>query len=583
MKVFKRISWFIKEEKWSYILGILCLTFIAILNLLPSRIVGIVIDEIVKGTLTHESLLMYTAATLFIAVIIYLARYGWRVFIFATSYRLERKIRLNLFRHLTRMSPSFFQEHRTGDLMAHATNDIRAIQRVASNGVLQFADAFIGGFTILAAMTFTISWKLTLFAVLPMPIMIIGSQKLGKLIHSKFMESQEAFSALNNRVHESISGIKVTKTFGQEQEEVIQFAKDSDDVLEKQMQVTKYDTLFDPLVMGVLIIIYIIVFSFGIYLIQNGELTTGLLTTFISYIHQLLWPMMALGFLFNNVERGNVALDRIEKIMNVKEDIVNHDLIQLESFEGDLEFNIKGFKYPDEKDSYAIEDLAFTLKEGQTLGVVGKTGSGKSTLLKLLLREYDDYEGYILYDNKNIKDINLHNLRQAIGYVPQENFLFSMTVEDNIRFGHPSASFDDVVKAAKTAGVHEDILGFEEGYQTLIGEKGVTLSGGQRQRVSIARALLLDSNILILDDSLSAVDAKTEELILEGLKENRKDSTTIILAHRLSALKHADLILVMDQGKVIERGNHASLIKDNGWYAMIFKQQEFAKEQEHHA
>lgn len=575
MKIVKRISWFIKEEKWSYILGIGCLALIAFLNLIPPRIMGNIIDEIVGNTLDHKTLVVYVGYLLVIALIIYAARYGWRIYIFGTSFRLERKMRLRLFEHFTKMSPSFFQEHRTGDLMAHATNDIKAIQRVAGNGVLQFADALLTGTFVLIAMFFTISWKMTLFALLPMPIMVIGARILGKKLHKAFSQSQASFSELNNRTHESISGIKVSKAFGQEQEEIEQFKKETENVYQKYMNVTKYDTLFSPLVMMVITLSYVIILGVGIILIKNGELTTGLLSTFVSYVHILIWPMMAIGFLFNTVERGNASFDRIEKLLAIEEDIINFDKVSMDEFKGDIHFNIKKFSY-DNDESHALTEINFALKKGETLGIVGKTGSGKSTLTKLLLREYDNYEGQIYYDQKNIKDINLHHLRQAIAYVPQDNFLFSMTILDNIRFGNPQASKKEVIEAATIAGVHQDIIEFKQGYETMMGERGVTLSGGQRQRISIARALLMDSNILILDDSLSAVDAKTEELILKGLKENRKNKTNILLAHRLSAIKHADLILVLDEGQIIERGNHESLMDEDGWYAMIYKQQEFA-------
>lgn len=576
MKIFSRIGWFIKEEKWSYIIGITSLGIIAFLDLIPPRIMGNIIDAMISKELTKTTLLLNIGSLILIALFVYGARYLWRVYIFGTSFRLERKMRLRLFEHFTKMSPNFFQDFRTGDLMAHATNDIKAIQRVAGNGVLQFADALLTGTFVLIAMIFTISWKMTLFALLPMPIMIIGARILGKKLHKAFSESQASFSGLNNKIHESISGIKVTKTFGQENEEIKSFKEETENVYQKYMTVTKYDTLFNPLVMTVITLSYVLILIVGIILIKNGELTTGKLSTFVSYVHILIWPMMAIGFLFNTIERGNASFDRIEKLLEIEEDIVNFDKVSLDSFKGDLHFNIESFSYPDVSEA-ALKSIQFDLKEGQTLGIVGKTGSGKSTLIKLLLREYDDYKGSIYYDEKNIKDINLHHLRQALAYVPQDNFLFSMSILDNIRFGNPKASLEEVIETAKIAGVHDDIMEFDLGYDTMMGERGVSLSGGQRQRVSIARALLMHANILILDDSLSAVDAKTEAAILKSLKEKRQNMTNIILAHRLSALKHADLILVLDDGEIIERGNHESLIKENGWYAMIYNQQEFEK------
>lgn len=580
MKIVKRMSWFIKEEKWAYFIGVSSLAAIALFNLIPPRVMGIVIDKIVSEELTYQNLLFYVFSLIVIALVVYFMRYLWRVYIFGTSFRLERKMRLRLFEHFTKMSPVFFQDYRTGDLMAHATNDIRAIQRVAGNGVLQFADAIFTGLFVLGAMIFTISWKLTLVAVLPMPIIIIGSKILGNKLHKSFTKSQAAFSDLNNKVHESISGIKVTKTFGQEAQEIEEFEKVTEDVYKKYMKVTMYDTLFDPMIMGVITLTYVFILTTGVYLIKTGELTTGLLTTFVAYINTLIWPMMAIGFLFNTIERGNASFDRIEALMDVKEDIVNFDKVSLQNQEADLKFNIDSFAYPDTPESVALKDIKFELKAGQTLGIVGKTGSGKSTLIKLLLREYDEYSGNITYSNEDIKDINLKELRQIMGYVPQDNFLFSMSILDNIRFGKPSATLEEVQEAAKVAGVHDDIMGFKLQYDTLMGERGISLSGGQRQRVSIARALLLKSNILILDDSLSAVDAKTEEIILEGLKQSRKNKTNIILAHRLSALSHADLIIVLEEGEIIERGTHQSLLEKEGWYAMIYHQQELVKERD---
>lgn len=580
MKIVKRMSWFIKEEKWAYFIGVSSLAAIALFNLIPPRVMGIVIDKIVSEELTYQNLLFYVFSLIVIALVVYFMRYLWRVYIFGTSFRLERKMRLRLFEHFTKMSPVFFQDYRTGDLMAHATNDIRAIQRVAGNGVLQFADAIFTGLFVLGAMIFTISWKLTLVAVLPMPIIIIGSKILGNKLHKSFTKSQAAFSDLNNKVHESISGIKVTKTFGQEAQEIEEFEKVTEDVYKKYMKVTMYDTLFDPMIMGVITLTYVFILTTGVYLIKTGELTTGLLTTFVAYINTLIWPMMAIGFLFNTIERGNASFDRIEALMDVKEDIVNFDKVSLQNQEADLKFNIDSFAYPDTPESVALKDIKFELKAGQTLGIVGKTGSGKSTLIKLLLREYDEYTGNITYSNEDIKDINLKELRQIMGYVPQDNFLFSMSILDNIRFGKPSATLEEVQEAAKVAGVHDDIMGFKLQYDTLMGERGISLSGGQRQRVSIARALLLKSNILILDDSLSAVDAKTEEIILEGLKQSRKNKTNIILAHRLSALSHADLIIVLEEGEIIERGTHQSLLEKEGWYAMIYHQQELVKERD---
>lgn len=576
MQVFKRIYWFINQEKKYYAIGILALALIAFLNLVPPKIMGHIIDLIIKQELDKKTLFLNVALLLLIAVIIYVLRNLWRIYIFGTSYKLEKTIRSNLFAHFTTMSPDFYQRYRTGDLMAHATVDIKSVQRVAANGILQFADALLTGIFVLVAMIFTISYKLTIVALLPMPIIIFGSRILGKKLHETFLISQEAFSNLNNRVHESISGVKVTKTFGLETEEINKFRKESEIVYQKNMKVTKYDTLFDPMIIGTITLSHIFILALGFYLIKIGEISTGDLSAFVSYIHILVWPMMAIGFLFNTLERGNASLDRIENILNEKEDIVSYG--QDTSIEHNkISFEVDEFKYPNDTQA-TLKDIRFELLEGQTLGVIGKTGSGKSTLIKLLLREYDTYEGSIKLDNTDIRKLNLYDYREETAYVPQDDFLFSMTLLDNISFGKPNASLEEVINVSKLADVHHDIINFNDKYDTLIGEKGQSLSGGQKQRVSIARALLLDAKILILDDALSAVDAKTETKILKNLKDNRQDKTTIILAHRLSAVKHADLIIVLDDGEIIERGNHDSLMKQDGWYKMIYTKQEFMKE-----
>lgn len=578
MKILSDLSWFFKKEKKSYISGILALLGISILNLIPAKIMGNIIDSIKDKTLTPQTLVMGVGGFLLCAVMMYILRYLWRIFIFGTAFRLENELRNDLFKHFTKMSPAFYQQHRTGDLMAHATNDLKSVQAVAGQGVLQLADSVLSGATVLLAMIFLINWKLTLVAILPMPLLILCSQALSKRLHKTFNVAQEAFSDMNNRVLENINGMKVTKTFGQEVYEVENFKGIVKDVYEKNLRVTRYDAMFDPMIIMIITLCLVLSFIMGIYLINIGDITTGNFVTFVNYIHQLTWPMMALGFMFNTMNRGLVSYERITKLLDIPEDIINHPDALNQAPQGDIHFEVNHFKYPDQEDSANLKHVSFTLNKGETLGIVGKTGSGKSSIIKLLLREYDEFDGTIEFGGIKISQYDVTQYRNAFGYVPQDPFLFSMSIADNIRFGKPDANLDAVRMAAQIADVDKDIIGFEKGYDTLIGERGVSLSGGQKQRIAMARAILMDSECLILDDALSAVDAKTEERILKNLKQLRKHKTTVIIAHRFSALQHAQNIIVLEDGQVIEHGNHKELMLRHGWYAEIFNLQEFSKE-----
>ncbi len=576
LKIFKDLGWFFKERKMHYIFGVSILFIIALLQLIPPFVIGKVVDAIAESTLTKETLLKWIVILVVVAVLTYVGRYVWRLMIFGSDNKLQRTLRLRLFEHLTKMSPFFFQKYRTGDLMAHATNDIAAVQQVAGIGVLTLADSFLTGSTVILMMAISIDWRLTLIALIPMPIMIFGSSILGKKLHERFHGAQRAFSKLNDKTQESISGIKVTRTFGQEKEDISDFAKQTNAVVKKNIAVARVDAMFDPMISIVVSLSFVLAIGFGSKFVIQGSLTIGQVIAFVNYLFLLIWPMLAFGFLYNIIQRGSASYDRITKLLNEKEDIVDHEDARVEMPSGALTAHISRFSYPDEKEP-VLENIDFQINAGETLGIVGRTGSGKTTLLKLLLREYDDYTGAISFGGVKIQDYKTYALRKAIGYVPQDQFLFSTTVLDNIRFGVPEAAPEEVVAIAETVAVHDDIEGFTEGYQTVVGERGVSLSGGQKQRLAIARALIMDPELLILDDALSAVDAKTEERILENLKASRAKKTTIISAHRLSSVEHANLIIVIDKGRVIERGTHHELLNENGWYAEMYREQQLAE------
>ncbi|GAB6688897.1 ABC transporter transmembrane domain-containing protein [Streptococcus uberis] len=577
MSIIKNLWWFFKQEKVPYLIGILSLSLVALLNLIPPKIMGSVIDGITSGHLTKDDLLIQLFWLLLASIAMYVLRYIWRVCIFGTSYRLGRIMRFKLFDHFTRMSPSFYQKYRTGDLMAHATNDINSLTRLAGGGVMSAVDASITAIVTLVTMFFSISWQMTVIAVLPLPLMAYATSRLGRKTHKAFGESQAAFSDLNNKVQESVSGIKVTKSFGYQVQELDSFQSINQKTFQKNIKTMTYDVMFDPLVLLFIGASYVLTLLVGAYMIKAQTITIGNLVTFITYLDMLVWPLMAVGFLFNMIQRGSVSYERIEELLNQESDVKDPENPIKTIQNGQLKYDIKCFQYSDEE---TLRDIHFALEKGQTLGLVGQTGSGKTTLIKLLLREYNVTKGSISLNGHPIENYRLKDLRQLIGYVPQDQFLFATSILENVRFGNPNLSVEAVQKATKLSHVYEDILAMPDGFNTLIGEKGVSLSGGQKQRLAMSRAMVLNPEILILDDSLSAVDAKTEFAIIENLKDTRKDKTTIITAHRLSAVVHADIILVMQNGRIIERGRHEDLIQNNGWYAKTYVSQQMEMEVE---
>ncbi|PEC23126.1 ABC transporter transmembrane domain-containing protein [Bacillus cereus] len=573
MKVFINLAWFFKQEKRAYIIGIIMLFGVALLELVAPKVLGIVVDEINNGTLTSEKLLKWVILLVVVGITMYILRYLWRIMIFGSSLKLARQLRKNLYEHFTKMSPSFYQSRRTGDLMAHATNDIQAIQQTAGSGVLTLVDSLAVGGCVLVAMGFTISWKLTLLSLIPMPIVAISTNYYGTLLHKRFHKAQQSFSEINDKVQESMSGMKVIRSLGQEKEDLQAFRKKSEDVVHKNMLVARIDSLFDPTISLIVGFSFLIAICYGSLLVVRGELTVGELVTFTTYLGTLVWPMLAFGWLFNIMERGRASYDRVEKILSQTSDVVNKENAIHTIASGDVSFAVDSFSYK-KNELLNLNDIYFNLRKGETLGIVGRTGAGKTTLLKCLIREYDHFNGELKVGERDIRDLTLHGVRSAISYVPQDHFLFSASIGENIAFGKTDATYKEISWAAEIACIHNDIIQFSEGYETVVGERGVSLSGGQKQRISIARALLTNAEILILDDCLSAVDAKTEETILTALKRERAEKTTIITAHRLSAIQHANLILVIDEGKVMQRGTHEQLMNENGWYKEMYESQQ---------
>lgn len=572
MKVFLKLGWFFKQQKMSYLIGLGTLLLIALIEIVPPQIIGRTIDEMTSNRLTPRLLAIYLFILVITAILTYVLRYVWRLSIFGTSQKLGKILRTYLYKKYTEMSAIFFQNRRTGDLMAHATNDIRAVQNAAGAGILMIADSLITGGTVIITMATTVSWKLTLIAMIPLPFMVLLTSIYGSLLSKGFKKAQAAFSKLNDKTQESVAGIKVTKTFGYEPSDQADFKHLSDDVVAKNLKVSKIDALFDPTITLVIGMSYFLSIAFGAQMVFHNDISLGQLITFNTYLGMLVWPLLALGLFFNIVQRAKASYERIEEIGELPNDIDTSYVID-ERPQGDIRFNINQFYFPGNEDQ-GIYDIHFTIKEGSTVGIVGRTGSGKSALIRLLLREFDTQHAQdIEFGGHPTRDYNVESLRAQFGYVPQEHFLFSTTIRNNIAFSNETIDDEKIFEASKLSHIHDDIMQFSKDYQTVVGERGVSLSGGQKQRVSIARALLVNPEILILDDSLSAVDAQTEEAILENLERLRSGKTNIITAHRMSAVKHADLIIVMNEGRIIERGNHATLMSKKGWYYDTYQAQ----------
>lgn len=573
MSIFRKLGWFFKQEKKHYLIGVFSLFAVAIVQLIPPKVIGIIIDEIADQNISMQIIALWIGVLIIAAFLQYLFRYIWRMNIWGSAARLEKELRQRLFAHFTRMDSLFYQKYRTGDLMAHATNDLNAIQNVAGAGILTFADSVITGGTTIIAMVLFVDWRLTLIALIPLPLLAVTSRILGSKLHDAFRDSQEAFSSINDKTQESITGIKVIKTFGQEKQDLEDFQEKIDDAIEKNKRVNFLDALFDPFITLIIGLSYVATIILGGRYVLDGTISIGQMVSFISYIGMLVWPMFAIGRLFNVLERGNASYDRVNELLHEKTHIVEKVGAEMTPAKGELNVAITQFTYPDDEQP-ALEHIKFAINEGDTLGIVGKTGAGKTTIIKLLMREYDHYQGEIKFGGRTIRDYSLDALLRSIGYVPQDHFLFSMTILDNIRFSNPQKSPEEVEEAAELAYINTEIKGLPEGYQTMVGERGVSLSGGQKQRLSIARALIQSPELLILDDALSAVDAKTEEAILRNLKAERKNKTTIIAAHRLSSVMHANEIIVIDHGRIIERGTHQQLLALGGWYEQMWQKQQ---------
>jgi len=575
MRIFLELAWYFRLKWRRYGMAAVLLIAVDVLELMIPWLVGRLIDRVLDQSLGTPELWQYVLLVAALGVIIYILRFLWRLYLFSSSFQLAELLRQRVYRHLTLMAPGFFQQHRTGDLMARATNDITAVEMTAGEGVLSGIDGLVTGILVLAVMMVLINWQLTLVALLPFPVMAWYFFVIGDRLHDGFRDAQERFSDLNDRVQESISGIRMIRAFGREQQEDEAFLEVADQAAEANMRVAATDSLYDPAIMLTVGSSFLLSIAMGAYLVQQDALTLGQLTAFTMYLGYLVWPMFAYGWLMNLVERGSAAYTRIEQLLQTPSPVADSgDVTAAERY--DIQFDIAPFSYPGTQ-NVALGPMLCTAPQGSTLGIVGATGAGKSTLIGLMLRYYEAPGSTITVGGTPVQDFTLEALRSMIAVVPQDAFLFTASIAENIALGRPDAGMDEIREVARLAAVEQDILRFPAGYDTLVGERGVTLSGGQKQRIAIARALLMDAPILILDDALSAVDVNTERNILQHLRESRAGRTTIVLCHRLSAVEDAAQIIVLSEGCIIEQGTHRTLLADNGWYARMYNYQKLER------
>ena len=581
MKQLKFALRYIARHWWQYLLGIAALYMVDWVNVYVPEFTGRIIDGLTDGSLDMSGAMKIVWMIAGMGLAIALGRFGWRFFLFGAARSIEREVRGDMYAHLSKLSMRYFNQHKTGDLMAHFTNDLMSVRQLLGMTVITAFDATVMLVLVLLNMIRYVSPKLTVVAIIPLLVITVGDFFYGKVMHKRFKAKQEAFSQLTDQVQESISGIRVIKAFVQERKELYAFAASAGNAKDKNLNVVRLHALMMPVMDLIIGTSTLLTLLYGGYMAIHGEITVGQFVAFNSYVGMLVWPMMAVGECITQMSQGLASLGRIHHIFEEQPEIVdgeqtNHDVTALR---GEIRLNHLTFAYPDMPEVTVLEDVSVTVKPGETLAILGRTGSGKSTVPSLLVRLYDVGDGMITIDGHDLKSIPLGVLRENIACVPQDNFLFSDTLQNNIAFGSAEKSLASVEHAAKLACIHDNIAAFPEQYQTVVGERGVTLSGGQKQRSSIARALMKDAPILILDDALSAVDTDTERKILDNLKTVRSaERTTIIVAHRISTIQDADHILVLDDGKVAEYGTHEELLSNAGIYKSLFDKQQLEKQ-----
>lgn len=580
MKSLLRLTPYLFRYKKSLLIGLITIIGSNIFTVVQPHFVGKAIDNLKFGLETHildsVGLLVYAILIVGFTLISGILSFLTRQTIIVTSRKIEYDLRNDFLAHMQKLHYSFFQNTPTGDLMAHATNDIGAVRNVLGPGIMYPADTIITFIMVLTMMIIK-DWQLTLLALIPLPVISFAVYKLGKLINLKFQERQEQYSKLTSRVQENLSGIRVVKAYVQENLEIKRFRDLSWEYLKKNLVLARYQSIIWPTMFLLVGVSLVITIYFGGIRVIDGKMSIGTLTAFFAYLVMLIWPMIAFGWVTNILQQGAASMSRLIKIFDTQPLIANSSNtdFSIKEIKGEIEFVNVSFSY---KSKLVLKNINLKIESGKTLAIVGYTGSGKSTLVNLIARLYEVSEGKLLIDGIDIKKIPLEVLRSHIGFVTQETFLFSDTIKNNIKYGINEFNETELYKAAEVAQLNKDIEDFPKKYDTMIGERGITLSGGQKQRTSIARAIIRDPKILILDDALSAVDTYTEEEILKRLKSVMSNRTSIIISHRISTIKEADMIIVLKNGEIVERGTHFELVEAGGIYADLYYKQMLEEE-----
>lgn len=568
----KSLLKYASKYKMRYFIGIVFLLMVDILQLIPPKILGHLTDSLTLGEATSKMIAIAIIQMLLLALLMAIGRFMWRIYVNGTSRKIEYDIRNKFFRHLQELSINFYNENKTGDLMALATNDLNAVRMALGPGVIMFFDAVVLTIATVIIML-TINFKLTLLAIIPLPFIAISSRIFGKKIHKRFTKVQRCFSKITDLVQENFSGIRIIQSFVQEEKEFERFAKENENNFKANMDFIKIWGVFSPLVEFISLLSFVILVAVGGTFVILGNISVGDFITFNMYLGNLVWPMMAIGWVINNLQRGLASLERIEAVLVQKPEIVDNNVKNIKSIKGDIELKSLTFSYPG-TDTDVLKNINLTIKEGEILGIVGRTGSGKSTLINLLLRLYNIENDKIIIGGEDINRIPIKVLRENVGFVSQDPFLFSNTISENINLAFENMNIEEVYEAAKNSDIYDNVMDFPNKFDTVVGERGTTLSGGQKQRVSIARALIKKPELLILDDCLSAVDAKTEVKILGNLNRIMKNQTSIIISHRISAIKNADKIIVLENGEIVQSGTHGELLLEEGIYKDIYEKQQ---------